>query len=154
MGAISFSDARIASAPASAAPISINHTGCRALKDLPRNKTDAELRGVAEKGGFVGVYFMPFLNPTGHAHAADVVAHIDHAVSVCGEDHVGVGTDGAVTTIDDLGVYQAHLAREVADRAAAGIGAKGERADTYPFAVDLRGVDQFRKLEGLLRARG
>jgi membrane dipeptidase len=42
----------------------------------------------------------------------------------------------------------------VADRAAAGIGAKGERADTYPFVVDLRGVDQFRKLERLLKARG
>ena len=34
-------------ARASAAPISINHTGCRALVDLPRNKTDEELRLVA-----------------------------------------------------------------------------------------------------------
>ena len=139
---------------ASKAPISLNHTGCRALCDLPRNKTDAELRGVAEGGGFVGIYFMPFLSASGHAHAADVVAHLDHAVAVCGEDHVGIGTDGSVTTIDNLSAYQDHLAREVADRAKAGIGAKGERADTYPFVVDLRGVDQFRKLEGPLRARG
>jgi membrane dipeptidase len=49
---------------------------------------------VAERGGFVGIYFMPFLNPSGHAHAEDVVAHIDHAVNICGEDHVGIGTDG------------------------------------------------------------
>ena len=139
---------------ASKAPISINHTGCRALTDLPRNKTDAELRGVAEKGGFVGIFFMPFLNLSGHAHAEDVVAHIDHAVGVCGEDHVGIGTDGSVATIDDLAAYQASLAREVAERAKAGIGAKGERADTYPFVVDLRGVDQFRKLARLLRAKG
>lgn len=139
---------------ASARPISINHTGCRALCDLPRNKTDAELRGVADKGGFVGIYFMPFLNLSGHAHAEDVAAHIDHAVKVCGEDHVGVGTDGGVTGIDDLNAYQAHLAREVAERAKAGIGAKGERSDTYPFVVDLRGVEQFRKLESLLKARG
>jgi membrane dipeptidase len=139
---------------ASKAPISINHTGCRALADLPRNKTDAELRGVAEKGGFVGIFFMPFLNVSGHAHAEDVVAHIDHAVSVCGEDHVGIGTDGSVTAIDDLAAYQASLAREVAERAKAGIGAKGERADTYPFVVDLRGVEQFRKLATLLRAKG
>jgi membrane dipeptidase len=138
----------------SKAPISINHTGCRALADLPRNKTDAELRGVAEKGGFVGVFFMPFLNVSGHAHAEDVVAHIDHAVGVCGEDHVGIGTDGSVTAIDDLAAYQASLAREVAERAKAGIGAKGERADTYPFVVDLRGVEQFRKLATLLRAKG
>ena len=139
---------------ASARPISINHTGCRAICDLPRNKTDAELRGVADKGGFVGVYFMPFLNLSGHATAEDVVAHIDHAVNVCGEDHVGIGTDGSVTTIDDLDAYRDHLAQEVADRAKAGIGAKGERADTYPFVVDLRGVEQFRRLMQLLAARG
>ena len=30
----------------------------------------------------------------------------------------------------------------------------GERPDTYPFVVDLRGVDQFRKLARLLAARG
>jgi membrane dipeptidase len=139
---------------ASTQPISINHTGCRALMDLPRNKTDAELRGVADKGGFVGIYFMPYLNASGHATPEDVVAHIDHAVQVCGEDHVGVGTDGSVSTFDDLEAYKANLAAEVAGRAKAGIGAKGERADTFPFVVDLRGVEQFRKLERLLRAKG
>jgi membrane dipeptidase len=139
---------------ASKAPISINHTGCRALTDLPRNKTDAELRGVAETGGFVGIYFMPFLTLDGHPHASDVVAHIEHALKVCGEDHVGIGTDGGITAVDDLAVYQSALEKEIAERAAAGVGAKGERPDTYPFTVDLRGVDQFRKLAGLLAAKG
>lgn len=141
-------------ARASTQPISINHTGCRALADLTRNKTDEELRLVASKGGFVGVFFMPFLRLDGHPHAEDVVAHIEHAVNVCGEDHVGIGSDGDATAIDDLSVYQAHLAKEVADRAKAGLGAKGERADTYPFVVDLRGPEQFRKLATLLKARG
>lgn len=139
---------------ASKTPISINHTGCRALTDLPRNKTDAELRGVAEKGGYVGIYFMPFLTLDGHPHATDVVAHIEHALKVCGEDHVGIGTDGSITAVDDLKVYQGALEKEIADRVAAGIGAKGERPDTYPFVVDLRGVDQFRTLAGMLSARG
>jgi len=139
---------------ASTAPVSINHTGCRALCDLPRNKTDAELRGVAQKGGFIGIYFMPFLAPDGQARARDVVDHIDHAVSVCGEDHVGIGTDGGATGIDDLGRYQARLTLEVADRARRGIGAKGEASDTYPFVVDLRGPGQFRQLQALLAARG
>jgi membrane dipeptidase len=138
----------------SKAPISINHTGCRALTDLPRNKTDAELRGVAQKGGFVGIYFMPYLTLSGHPTAEDVVAHIDHAVDVCGEDHVGIGTDGDVSAIDDLAAYRSRLAAEIAGRAAAGIGAKGERADTYPFVVDLRGPDQFHKLARLLKAKG
>ncbi|WP_434403575.1 dipeptidase [Sphingobium sp. DN12] len=135
-------------------PISINHTGCRAVTNLPRNKTDAELKLVADRGGFVGIYFMPFLDLSGHARAEHVVAHIDHAVKLCGEDHVGIGTDGTVTQIDDLKAYEAVLAKEIAARQAAGISAKGERSDTYPFVVDLRGPDQFRKLAGLLRAKG
>lgn len=139
---------------ASKAPISINHTGCRALTDLPRNKTDAELRGVAEKGGFVGIYFMPFLNLSGHASADDVVAHIEHALKVCGEDHVGIGTDGSAATIDDMEAYKEALAQENRERVAAGIAAKGERADTHPFVLDLRGPDQFRKLARMLEARG
>lgn len=138
----------------SSRPVSINHTGCRAVTDLPRNKTDEELRLVAGRGGFVGIYFMPFLNPTGHATAADVVEHIAHAVNVCGEDAVGIGTDGPVTAIDDLDSYAATLAAHVAERQAAGVGAAGERADTYPFVVDLRGVEQFRELIRLLEKRG
>ncbi len=141
-------------ARASKQPISINHTGCRALTDLPRNKTDEELRLVAERGGFVGIYFMPFLNLSGHASAADVVAHIEHALNVCGEDHVGIGTDGGTTPIDDLEKYKDALRKEHEDRKAKGIAAPGERADTMPFVVDLRGPDQFRRLHRLLEARG
>ncbi|MEW1909256.1 membrane dipeptidase [Kitasatospora sp. NPDC085895] len=141
-------------ARASRQPVSINHTGCRALVDLPRNKTDEELRLVADRGGFVGIYFMPFLSPTGHATAADVVEHIHHAVNVCGEDAVGIGTDGAITPIDDLDAYRAALAEHVELRRASGVGAAGERADTLPFVEDLRGVDQFRDLARLLERRG
>ncbi|MFG2307281.1 dipeptidase [Streptomyces sp. NPDC048566] len=135
-------------------PVSVNHTGCRALADLPRNKTDEELRLVASRGGFVGIYFMPFLNPSGHASAADVVEHIAHAVNVCGEDHVGIGTDGTITSVDDLDAYRARLAEHVALRREAGVGAAGERHDTLPFVLDLRGVDQFRDLVRLLERRG
>ena len=138
----------------SAQPVSINHTGCRALADLPRNKTDEELRLVASRGGFVGIYFMPFLNTTGHASAADVVEHIDHAVNVCGEDQVGIGTDGPVTAIDDLDAYRESLVEHVALRQQAGVSAAGERSDTLPFVEDLRGVDQFRELVRLLERRG
>ena len=139
---------------ASTQPVSINHTGCRALNDLPRNKTDDELRLVAKRGGFVGIYFMPFVQATGQARAEDVVRHIEHAVNVCGEDHVGIGTDGSVSTVDDLDRFKARIALEVAARKQAGIGAAGEGPDTLPFVVDLRGVDQFRKLASLLAARG
>lgn len=141
-------------AQASSAPISVNHTGCRALADLPRNKSDEELRLVAERGGFIGIFFMPFLRMDGHPGADDVVAHIEHAINVCGEDSVGLGTDGDVAAIDDLNAYTRYLVKQVEDRRRAGLSAAGERADTYPFVVDLRGPDQFRKLASLLKARG
>jgi membrane dipeptidase len=138
----------------SSRPISINHTGCRALNDVPRNKSDEELRAVAEKGGFIGIYFMPFLATSSKATAADVVAHIDHAVKVCGEDHVGIGTDGGTTPIDDLAAYRAFVARQIENRRKAGIGAPGENADTLPLVLDLTGPTQFEKLVHLLARRG
>jgi membrane dipeptidase len=135
-------------------PISINHTGCRALVDLPRNKTDEELRAVADSGGFVGIYFMPFINASVHATAADVVAHIAHAVEVCGIDQVGIGTDGSMTAIDDLDAYMLSLAEHVEARRASGAGAAGERADTVPFVKDLTGSGQFARLAELLTGHG
>src|SRR3954471_10759137 len=141
-------------ARASRQPISINHTGCRALVDLPRNKSDEELRLVAERGGFVGIYFMPFVNAASVCTAADVVAHVDHAVNVCGEDHVGIGTDGGTTGIDEMDGYRSHMRAEVAQRRAAGIGAAGENPDTLPFCEELSGPDQYRRLIALLDRRG
>ena len=118
-------------------PVSINHTGCRALTDLPRNKTDEELRLVALRGGFVGIYFMPFLNISGNARAADVIEHIDHAVNVCGEDHVGIGTDGSVTSIDDLDAYRATLAGHVAQRTIEKFRELGLRLRLFPLRSGL-----------------
>jgi membrane dipeptidase len=141
-------------AHASTRPVSINHTGCRALNDVPRNKTDEELRTVASRGGFIGIYFMPFLAKDSRPTAEDVVAHIDHAVNVCGEDHVGIGTDGGTTGIDDLPAYRGFVREQIENRRKAGIGAPGENADTLPVVLDLMGPGQFDKLAGLLGRRG
>ena len=139
---------------ASQAPVAVTHTGCRAITDLPRNKTDKELRLVAERGGVVGIYFMPFLRQDGQARAADVVRHIEHALNVCGQDHVGLGTDGDATAIDDMAEYRAAIAGEVEQRKRAGISAGGESASVVPLVPDLMGPAQFRKLAGLLQQRG
>lgn len=141
-------------ARASAAPIAITHTGCRALVDLPRNKSDEELRLVASRGGFVGIYFMPFLAIGRQVTADDVVAHIEHAINVCGEDHVGVGTDGGFTPVDDIAAYRAILVKVIEDRRAAGISAPGESPDIFPFVQELQGPDQFRELDRRLKLRG
>lgn len=97
---------------------------------------------------------MPFLSPDSVATADDVVAHIDHAVNVCGEDHVGIGTDGGTTGIDDMAAFRAAMRAEVAERRAAGIAAAGENPDTLPFVEELSGPELFRRLIGLLERRG
>lgn len=142
-------------AKAAKRPIGMNHTGCRVLNDVPRNKTDAEMRAVAETGGVVGIYFMPFLVKNGRPQASDVVAHIEHALQICGEDHVSIGTDGPVTQNDDLDLFRQALRVENEERRAAGINTPGEDTeDIYTFAIDLRGPTQFHKLADLLAARG
>ena len=78
---------------ASTAPPAITHSGCRALTDHPRNTYDAEMRALAEKGGVFGIYLMPFIRVRGQPVQEDLLRHLDHAVNVCGEDHVGIGTD-------------------------------------------------------------
>lgn len=138
----------------SEAPISINHTGCRALADLPRNKTDEELRGVAEKGGYVGIFFMPYLALDGRPRASDAADHIVHALKVCGEDHVGIGTDGTPTPIDDLKAFRVMMAKDYQARVSAGVATKGESVDNYPFLIELTGPDQYRTIVRLLRKRG
>ena len=139
---------------ASSQPIVISHTGCRSLTNLPRNKTDRELRLVAESGGFVGIYFMPFLALDRQPTAHDLIMHIEHAINVCGEDHVGIGTDGSVTKIDDMTGYMTELKKEVDNRRNTGIGAAGERADIVPFLPDLSGPNKFMDLADMLKKRG
>ena len=136
-------------------PTAITHTGCRALMDLPRNKTDRELRLVAETGGVVGIYFMPFfLVPDSRADVTDVVRHVEHAIDVCGEDHVGIGTDAGTTQIDDM---KAHLASPMYDRAKRATEEAGQILipPGVPLVIpDLHGPDQFRRLAGALTRRG
>ena len=135
-------------------PVAITHSACRAVADHPRNKTDAELRLLAERGGVIGLYFMPYLRLGGQPMAADLVAHLEHAIDVCGEDHVGLGTDGGTTAHDDMTAYRRRLEDEVAQRRALGIGAPGETADVATFLPDLCGPTQFQRLADLLAARG
>jgi membrane dipeptidase len=138
---------------ASTVPIAVTHTGCRALVDHPRNVTDDVLRAVASKGGYVGIYFMSFLAKARTATADDLLEHLDHAIEICGADHVGIGTDGGTSFVDpekDLAQRRAEFAR----RSAAGIAAPGESADALGYIPELSGPDQFRKLAQLMGARG
>ena len=135
-------------------PPVISHTGCRDLRDHPRNVYDAELRALAAKGGVVGIYFMPFLVESGAARKEDLIRHIEHAVNVCGEDHVGLGTDGmlSATVIDDE--YRKSLREDYESRSKQGIAAPGEGPDAYQVVLDYNEPRRMHLLAEDLSARG
>jgi membrane dipeptidase len=61
--------------------MAITRTGCRALVNVPRNTSDSSLEALADRGGVVGIYFMPFLRQSGQPHADVVIRHLEHAVT-------------------------------------------------------------------------
>ena len=90
----------------SATPIVCSHSNCRALCDHPRNLTDEQLRALAHRGGVAHItLYSGFLCRQGEASILDAIAHLEHAISVMGIDHVGLGTDfdgdGGVTGLAD-----------------------------------------------------
>ena len=139
---------------ASKAPAAISHTGCRALADSPRNTRDSELRALADRGGVAGIYFMPFLRQSGQPHAEDLILHLEHAVNVCGEDHVGIGTDGNISRIEVTQAYADLQRKFYQDRAARGIAAPGEAPDVFNFIPEYNGPRRLRTLAGDLSQRG
>jgi membrane dipeptidase len=133
-------------------PLVISHTGARALTDHPRNVADATIKAVADKGGVVGVYFMPFLRLGAPATMDDVLAHIEHIARVAGEDHVGIGTDNGVLPLSEkMRKAEDENSRE---RAKLGIAAPGEAVGVYPWVEQLNSLDRYRRVAGALQGRG
>ena len=82
---------------ASTKPPLITHSGCREVYRHPRSKEDRELKAMADKGGVLGIYFMPFIGQGSGAPTVDMLMRqINHALKVCGTDHVGIGSDGVL----------------------------------------------------------
>ncbi len=139
---------------ASMKPVAFTHTGCAALNDNPRNRTDAELRAVSEKGGVSGIYFMPFLSEGRQPTAADIIRHLEHMIDVAGEDHVSLGTDGGVSAEVVDAQFKEVFAGFVRRRREAGINAPGENETGYLFANELNTPRRFETLADMLSARG
>jgi membrane dipeptidase len=138
---------------ASRTPPLISHTGCRALADLPRNTDDATLRALAEKGGVAGIIFWPYLRTDTQPMAIDVIRHIEHAVNVCGEDHVGIGTDSGIAPVERSAEYEKDNREWVAGAVEDGVFERGRPPDLYTFIPDLNRADRFDMLAAMLSKR-
>lgn len=139
---------------ASKRPVAFTHTGCAAVVDHPRHRTDEELRAVADKGGVSGVFVMPYLSGGKQPTAADVVRHLEHMINVAGEDHVSIGTDGTISPAVLDQKYKDTFAETTRKRKEAGIAAPGETEDGYLFANDLNTPRRLETLGQLLADKG
>ncbi len=65
----------------SAKPVLITHSGCAAVYAHPRNKPDEILKALADRGGYFGVYLMPYVV------ASPTVPTREHVLRSCGARH-------------------------------------------------------------------
>lgn len=81
---------------ASSKPVIATHTSAAALYECDRAKSDEELRAIADTGGIIGVYAIPFfLGPPGGPPPTIelMLDHIDYVVQLVGWPHVALGPD-------------------------------------------------------------
>ena len=115
---------------ASTRPPLITHAGCRAVYMHPRNKEDREIKALADKGGVIGIYMLPYLTESPKQPMLnDYDQHLEYALKICGEDHVGVGSDVPFFEVNERGLEEMKKATE--KRKADGIAAPGEDRPTY-----------------------
>lgn len=139
---------------ASSWPCAISHTGCAELMRHPRNVPDEVLRALAQRGGVAGIYFMPYLREKGQPHADDVIAHVEHAVSVAGEDHVGIGSDGPLSPLTVTEEVRRAHRQDVENRRKLGIGAPNEDPDVLNYVPELNTPRRLETLALMLSRRG
>jgi membrane dipeptidase len=136
---------------ASTKPPVITHAGCRAVFMHPRNKEDRELKALADKGGVVGIYMLPYLTASPKQPMLDdYLQHLEHALKVCGEDHVGVGSDVSFFPVDDGDLER--MKKDAEKRKADGVAAPGEDRPTY--IPDLNTPRKIERIADALLKRG
>ncbi|MBL1435065.1 MAG: dipeptidase [Rhodobacteraceae bacterium] len=88
------------------APIVATHSNAYEICPHARNLTDDQLRTIGQSGGMVGLNFATgFLRPDGQMKPEVpleiMLRHLDHMISLAGEDHVGLGSDFDGATVPE-----------------------------------------------------
>ena len=132
---------------ASERPIIVSHTGCMAVHKNDRNTTDENLKLLADSGGVVGIdQIRPHITTLREGAVEHYYDHIQHAIRVCGIDHVGIGSDRDHRYID--------LTPEYLDELRAEQGANLNEADLPWFMVELNGARRMETIWDGLKGRG
>jgi membrane dipeptidase len=123
---------------ASSRPVIMSHAGCAAIHPHPRNKTDEQLRALADKGGVMGIYDLPYLAASPKQPTVDdYMAHMEHALKVMGEEHVGVGSDSSIQPFDTSPKGMAEFEKSEKMRQQSGLAAPEEDRPTYVVGLNM-----------------
>jgi membrane dipeptidase len=138
---------------ASKKPVLITHAGASAVHAHPRNKSDRLMRALAQRGGVMGIYELSYLTTAPAQPSLDVYfAHLTHALNVCGEDHVGIGSDALLWPFDTSPESMAQWNESLEQRKASGVAAPGEGPP--PFVTGLNRPDRCAVIADELVKRG
>jgi membrane dipeptidase len=131
----------------------MTHAGCAAIHAHPRNKSDEQLRALADRGGVVGIFDLPYLTASPRQPTVeDYLMHLEHALKVVGEDHVGIGSDQDILPMDVSEKGMAELNKQLEQRRTAGLAAPEE--DRPPYVIGLNTPRRIEVIVDALLKRG
>ena len=123
---------------ASTKTVIMTHAGCAAIHPHPRNKSDAQIKALADKGGVMGIFDLPYLAASPKQPTVDdYMAHMEHALKVAGEDHVGIGSDVGVSPFDTSPAGMASFNKSEAERQKSGLAAPEEDRPIYVAGLNI-----------------
>lgn len=94
-------------------PVIASHTGVVAIFPHMRCKSDEEIIAIANTGGVIGIFAMPWFvhEDPNHTTIDHVLDHMEYVIRLVGVDHVGIGTDWPMSDVMWALVYfKEHIA--------------------------------------------
>ncbi len=138
---------------ASTRPAAVTHGGCGGVFRHPRHKSDEFMKALADAGGVFGIYELSYLTRSQEPTPMSAfIRHIRHALNVCGEDHVGIGSDTLLLAFDTSPEGVAQWDAITKARKEAGIAAPGE--GPLPFVTGLNGPHRMNTIAQHLEDEG